>query len=34
MAWFTRGTWKTTVVEGGREREAVATDGGGESGAD
>jgi len=34
MAWFSRGTWKRTVVEGGREREPAVTDGGTESSAD
>ncbi|WP_257298400.1 MATE family efflux transporter [Haloarchaeobius sp. FL176] len=34
MAWFSRGTWKHTVVEGGRERESAVTDGGTESSAD
>lgn len=34
MAWFSRGTWKHNVVEGGRERGPAVTDGGTESSAD
>ncbi|WP_256296801.1 MATE family efflux transporter [Haloarchaeobius salinus] len=34
MAWFTRGAWKHTVVDRGREGEPVVTDGGTEHGTD